>query len=161
MDTQKIGKFLKELRKQSGLTQEQLGEKLGVTNKTVSRWETGNYLPPIECLKLLSDFYEISINEILAGKRLDEREYKETSEENLSAALEKRESDEKKFESRMIAIMGVTAALAIAILCLLPSGADLTTTEKTREILVVILVCAMAVISNVLNIIAMALKKRK
>lgn len=143
------------------MTQEQLGEKLGVTNKTVSRWETGNYLPPIESLKLLSDFYEISINEILAGKRLDEREYKETSEENLSAALEKRESDEKNFESGMIAIMGVTAILAIAILYLLPSGAGLTTAEKTREILVVILVCAMAVISNVLNIIAMALKKRK
>ena len=53
MDTIKIGRFLKELRKENKLTQEQLGEKLGVTNKTVSRWETGTYLPPVECLSML------------------------------------------------------------------------------------------------------------
>jgi transcriptional regulator with XRE-family HTH domain len=49
MDTKKVGSFLKSLRKEKELTQEQLGEKLGVTNKTVSRWETGNYMPPVEC----------------------------------------------------------------------------------------------------------------
>ena len=52
MDTVKMGKFLKELRKEKGLTQEQLGEKIGVTNKTVSRWENGNYIPPAECLAI-------------------------------------------------------------------------------------------------------------
>ena len=73
MDTKKIGSFLKQLRIENHLTQEQLGQQIGVTNKTISRWETGNYLPPIECLILLSDFYKISINEILSGKRvLDE-----------------------------------------------------------------------------------------
>lgn len=46
MDVQKIGDFLKELRKQNNMTQEQLGERVGVTNKTVSRWETGKYMPP-------------------------------------------------------------------------------------------------------------------
>ena len=69
MDVQKIGEFLKELRKQNNMTQEQLGERVGVTNKTVSRWETGKYMPPIECLKSLSDLYQISINEILTGER--------------------------------------------------------------------------------------------
>ena len=64
MDTVKIGKFLKELRKEKGYTQETLGEKVGVTNKTVSRWETGTYMPPVECLVLLSDIYDVSINEI-------------------------------------------------------------------------------------------------
>lgn len=53
----KVGRFLKEIRKQNNMTQEQLGERIGVTNKTVSRWETGNYMPPIESLKLLSDIY--------------------------------------------------------------------------------------------------------
>ena len=67
MDTQRIGKLLSELRKQNEMTQEQLGLKIGVTNKTISRWETGNYMPPIESLKLLSDIYQISINEILSG----------------------------------------------------------------------------------------------
>ena len=61
MDTKKVGAFLKHLRKENNMTQEQLGERIGVTNKTVSRWETGNYMSPVECLELLSDIYQISI----------------------------------------------------------------------------------------------------
>ena len=72
MNTAKIGAFLASLRKEKGLTQEQLGEKMGVSNKTVSRWETGNYLPPVEMLQQLSSFYGITINEILSGERLSE-----------------------------------------------------------------------------------------
>ena len=51
MDMKKIGVFLAELRKDRNLTQDELGEKIGVTNKTVSRWENGNYLPPVKCCK--------------------------------------------------------------------------------------------------------------
>ena len=54
MDQIKIGKFIAALRKEKCLTQEQLGEKLGVTNKTISRWENGNYMPDVEMLSLLS-----------------------------------------------------------------------------------------------------------
>lgn len=161
MDPLIIGKFLKELRKQHHMTQELLGEKLGVTNKTISRWETGNYLPPIECLKLLSDLYQISINEILAGKKLDEHEYKEASEDNISSALEKVELDRKKFENKMTALMGVTTISAIIIIFLLPGGDGLTAAEKIREILIVILVLAMAGIANTLNLIAIVLRKNK
>ena len=57
MDVQKIGNFLAELRKDKNLTQEELGERIGVTNKTVSRWENGNYLPPVEILQILSKLY--------------------------------------------------------------------------------------------------------
>lgn len=53
MDLLQIGKFISELRKAQGLTQEQLGEKIGVTNKTVSRWETGTYLPPADAAILM------------------------------------------------------------------------------------------------------------
>ena len=48
MDMQKIGSFLAELRKEKNLTQDELGAQIGVTNKTISRWETGNYLPPVK-----------------------------------------------------------------------------------------------------------------
>lgn len=88
MDTQKIGKFLKELRLQHNMTQEQLGDKINVTNKTISRWETGVYLPPVEMLQELSELYHISINEILSGTRLNETEYKEKAEENIKSALD-------------------------------------------------------------------------
>lgn len=87
MDTKMVGSFLKKLRKENNMTQEQLGERIGVTNKTVSRWETGNYMPPVESLILLSDIYGISINEILAGKRLEMDELKEVADENVTKVL--------------------------------------------------------------------------
>ena len=83
MNLAKVGKFITELRKEQSLTQEQLGEKIGVTNKTISRWETGTYLPPADALLALSELYGVSINEILAGKRISEQEYKQVAEENL------------------------------------------------------------------------------
>lgn len=88
MDMQKIGGFLQSLRKERGITQEQLGEKLGVSNKTVSRWETGNYLPPVEMLQALSDMYGITINEILSARRLEPVEYQQKAEENIKSVLD-------------------------------------------------------------------------
>lgn len=87
MDLVQIGKFIAELRKEQGLTQEQFGEKIGVTNKTVSRWETGTYLPPADALLAISEEFHISINEILSGKRLSENEYKAAAEENLKQTI--------------------------------------------------------------------------
>ncbi|MCM1314299.1 MAG: helix-turn-helix domain-containing protein [Muribaculaceae bacterium] len=63
MDLISIGKFISELRKQQGLTQEQLGEIIGVTNKTVSRWKNGVYLPPADALIIISEKFGVSINE--------------------------------------------------------------------------------------------------
>ena len=77
MDMVKMGSFLAELRKERNLTQAELGEKLGVTNKTISRWETGNYMPSVEMLEELSTMYGMTINELLSGKKLSTEEYKE------------------------------------------------------------------------------------
>lgn len=88
MDTVKIGKFLSQLRHEREMTQEQLAERLGISNKTVSRWENGNYMPPVEMLMELSKFYGVSINEILSGRRLEESETKSAADENLRNVLE-------------------------------------------------------------------------
>lgn len=88
MDLVKIGKFIAELRKEQKLTQEQFGEKIGVTNKTVSRWENGNYLPPADILLTISQLFDVSVNEILCAKRLSEDEYKEAAEINLAHTLQ-------------------------------------------------------------------------
>lgn len=88
MDLQLIGKFICELRKENGLTQQQLGEKLGVTNKTVSRWETGAYLPPVEILQSMSELLDVSINELLSGTRLTEEAYRQAAEDNLTQAIQ-------------------------------------------------------------------------
>lgn len=88
MDMKETGRFLAELRREQNLTQEQLGAELGVSNKTVSRWETGTYLPPAEMLLALSKKYGLSVNELLSARRLPEREYRREAESNLAAALE-------------------------------------------------------------------------
>jgi len=150
---------LKELRKQQKLTQEQLGEKIGVTGKTVSRWETGTYLPPVECLKLLSEFYDISINELLAGERLSEDSYSQAAEENISAALEQLEQRHKRFKRITYIVMAVTIVLAMAIILLLPDGEGLTGGERIRCIIAILLVAVMAAISNSLNMVALILHK--
>lgn len=88
MDMVKMGSFLAELRKEHNLTQAELGEKLGVTNKTISRWETGNYMPPVEMLAALSELYGLTINEIISGRRLNDEEYKDVAESNIKETLE-------------------------------------------------------------------------
>ena len=87
MDQIKIGKFIATLRKEKELTQEQLGEKLGVTNKTISRWENGNYMPDIEILSLLSKEFDVSINELISGERFLEEDFKKAADNNLVTAL--------------------------------------------------------------------------
>ena len=87
MNQIKIGKFIAALRKEKGMTQEQLGEKLGVTNKTISRWETGTYLPDVEMLSLLSQAFGVSLNELVAGERLAAEKFQQAADHNLEAAL--------------------------------------------------------------------------
>ncbi len=87
MNMTKLGAFLQTLRREHGLTQEQLGEQLGVTGKTVSRWETGAYTPPVDILLSLSQRYGVTINELLAGERLSPEAAPEKAEENLTAVL--------------------------------------------------------------------------
>lgn len=152
MDTKMIGSFLKELRKENNMTQEQLGERIGVTNKTVSRWETGNYLPPVESLVLISDIYGISINEILAGKRLEMDELREVADDNVTKVLGELEGDYKKFEKRMIIILIINAILAILIITLLPL-------KSWKDIAIFVMVLAMAFLSNVVNMVAIGAKK--
>ncbi len=70
MDTKKIGRYIAECRKAKGYTQEMLAQKIGVTNKTISRWENGNYMPDISLLIPLSEILGISLNELLSGEKI-------------------------------------------------------------------------------------------
>lgn len=129
MDLIKIGQFLRGLRNEKKLTQEQLGEILGVTNKTISRWENGNYLPSVEMLQLLSEYYSVSINELLAGERLVEDNYKEKAEENIKSILSesafslkdrveffKKKWKKENFFSVMLISVVISALLIIGII---------------------------------------------
>lgn len=90
MDQRQIGSFIAQLRRERGWTQEELGGRLGVTNKTVSRWENGNYMPDIEMLSLLGQTFHVSLNELVQGRRLEgEDSFRAAAEENLTSALER------------------------------------------------------------------------
>ncbi len=83
MDTVKIGKFIAENRKNKKMTQEQLAEKLGVTSKTISRWENGNYMPDISLLKPISEELGVTLNDLLSGEKVEKEHYQEKFEENM------------------------------------------------------------------------------
>lgn len=80
MNQEKIGRFIAENRKEKKLTQEGLAEKLGITNKSVSKWENGNCLPDSSLFKPLCQILDISINELFAGKKLNDEDKKEANE---------------------------------------------------------------------------------
>ena len=86
MDLIKTGKFLQLLRKETGFTQEELAEKLNVSRRTVSRWETGTNMPDLDILMELSDLYEVDLREILSGERKSERMNEELKETVLQVA---------------------------------------------------------------------------
>lgn len=100
MNQQKIGSFLKELRKEKNLTQEKFAEMMGVSNRSVSRWETGSNLPDLDILIQIADFYEVELREILDGERKDNKMNKELEETVLKVA-EYSNEDKKKLTKRM------------------------------------------------------------
>lgn len=83
MNQEKIGKFIQELRKEKNLTQQELGEKLGVTEKSISNWENGRNMPDLSLFKPLCEELNISINELMSGEKINERDYKNKLEENI------------------------------------------------------------------------------
>ena len=83
MNQEKTGAFLAECRKQKNLTQEQLSEILGVSSKSISRWENGKNLPDYSILDSLCNALGISINEFYYGKKMTDTDYEQLSEANL------------------------------------------------------------------------------
>ena len=86
MDQKKTGGFLRELRKEKRITQEQLAEALGVTNRSVSRWENGNNMPDLDLIIELADYFDISLEELLDGERKGIDMEKETKDMALKVA---------------------------------------------------------------------------
>ena len=80
IDQEKIGGFLRDLRKEKGQTQEELADKFSISSKTVSRWETGKTLPDLATLVELADHYDVDIKEMIAGERKSETMNKEEKE---------------------------------------------------------------------------------
>ena len=113
MDQKKTGSFLRELRKEKQLTQEQLAERFGVTNRSVSRWETGSNMPDLSILVELADFYDVDIRDIIDGERKGEDMNKEEKERlQLVADYAETEKNTLLMRLRIFSIVGLISLVA-------------------------------------------------
>lgn len=112
MNQSKTGELLKLLRKEKGLTQEQLAEKLFVSSRTVSRWETGSNMPDLSILIELADFYNVDIREIIDGERKSEIMNQDTRD-TLKKVAEYTAVVKKKLRKRMAMILSCSVILLV------------------------------------------------
>ena len=129
MDQAKIGSFLKALRKEKNLTQEQLAEKFNVASRTVSRWENGNNMPDLSILVELADFYDVDIRELIDGERKSENmteEMKDTLVKVADYSEAEKESIIKKLYGSIIG-----SALIFFALCIISIIIDVGPAEST------------------------------
>ena len=118
MNQQRMGEFLRQLRKEKGLTQEELAEKFYTSSRTVSRWETGKIMPDLNTLIELADFYQVDIKELIDGERKENNMDHETKE-TLQKVAEYAEVENKRLNERlsnMLIASGLMLTLS-ALLC--------------------------------------------
>lgn len=113
MDQMKIGKFISACRKEQGLTQAVLAEKLGVSDRAVSKWENGKNMPDVSIIPDLCALLKIDLNELFAGERLSMENYKEIAEKNMLEMRKKEEKANKRLlnAEKTMGIIAVTASL--------------------------------------------------
>ena len=116
MDQKRIGSFISELRKEKNMTQKDLAEKLGVTDRAISKWENGRGMPEVSLMKPLCEALGISINELLSGERIEQKDYREKSEFNF---LNTMDYTQKKIKKNTLFRKLVIAFLVIAMLAVL------------------------------------------
>lgn len=119
MNQEKIGKFIAECRKRKKMTQSELGERLGVTEKSISNWENGRNMPDLSLFKPLCDELCITINDLLSGEKVKEKDYKEKLEKNIINTIDytnKKIENRNNFIGILFIIFGVLISItAIAI----------------------------------------------
>lgn len=117
MDQIKIGKFIAQSRKELGWTQRQLADELAISDKTVSKWETGKGLPEVALMMPLCEMLGISVNELLWGERFAESEFKERTERVIMDLVREREENKKKVVLAVVsAVVTVVATLTIILM---------------------------------------------
>ncbi len=116
MDQTKTGRFIKEQRKQTGFTQRELAEALNISEKTISKWETGNGMPEVSLMLPLCKKLNITVNELLSGEKLDEKHYIEKAEENIvSLASDRTKPITKTVIAAVSCILSILLSMAIVL----------------------------------------------
>lgn len=135
MDQIKIGKFIQQKRKENNITQSELSEKLGITDRAISKWENGNCMPDAAIMKDLCNILDITINDLFSGEVVDMKENEKKLEENLLAMTKLKEEKDKKLLDLEI-MMSVPAVLVSLALIYIASFANMD--DYVRIILIVL-----------------------
>lgn len=112
MDQEKIGKFIANCRKEKNITQQELAEKLGVSDRTIGNWENGRNMPDLSLFKPLCQELDITLNDLISGEKVKEKEYQEKLEENIINTIN---YTNKKIENRNNFIGSLFIAFGILI----------------------------------------------
>ena len=118
MNQEKIGKFIAQLRKEKNMTQLELAEKLGITDRAISKWENGRGMPDLSNIQLLCEILDISINELLNGERIKENQYQEKSEEIIVDTINYTENKLKKSKTKFVTIFVVIVLIVLSVVLL-------------------------------------------
>ncbi len=117
MDQIKIGQFIAQKRKAAGYTQRQLADILGISDKTVSKWECGNGMPEVSLMLPLCDALHINVNELLSGEDVTDANYKQKAEENMMHLVQEKEESKKKIVlAAVVTAMAILSAIALCVL---------------------------------------------
>lgn len=117
MDQITTGKFIAEERKRKGYTQKQLAEILGISDKTISKWERGNGFPEVSLLLLLCEELDVTVNELLTGERVSEEDYRKKAEENMVNLVKEAQESKKKITlSVMVIVLTLIAAIPLFLI---------------------------------------------
>lgn len=119
-----IGKFIAQKRKAKNLTQEQLAEKIGVSNKTISKWETGKCMPDYSIINVLCDELGITIAELMDGEEAEEKSVRSFDEEQILDLL-KRTQDLEKQKNVLYGILLIVMGIALQALSHTFGGSDI------------------------------------
>ncbi len=112
MNQEKIGKFIAKCRKDKNLTQGELADKLNISNKAISKWETGRGMPDASIMLELCAYLGITVNELLSGEKLEEGEYKEKANENIINIAKESEKN-KKVKNKIIIVLTIVIIFSI------------------------------------------------
>ena len=115
MNQEKIGKFIAKCRRDKKLTQSELAEKLNISNKAISKWETGRGMPDASIMLELCEYLGITVNELLSGEKLEEGEYKEKANENIINIAKESEKN-KKVKNKIIIVLTIIIIFSILLL---------------------------------------------
>ena len=120
MNQENIGKFIAKNRKKKKLTQSELAERLGVTDRSVSNWENGKNMPDLSLFKPLCDNLDITINELMSGEKLNNKEYNEKLEENIINTIDyidKKNNYNTNKKNIILLIIGIIGHILVQLLC--------------------------------------------